>query len=188
MRLVACISSGSSDSIVRALPLLVGRLASRPSIRNEFYRYRQISPFKPSEFSRNIYPRFIPRIYIPSSRLNGRHFFETSLGPFELSTTVENTSPSSSLKFERSFEAREGGRGKKESCFPGRSLEIFLHRNLEPGTSPEIRFLMNRNLGDNLEFKGRQISSPLCTNNCCELENFPPLLSEDNQFGRKFPK
>lgn len=184
MRLVACISSGSSDSIVRALPLLVGRLASRPSIRNEFYRYRQISPFKPSEFSRNIYPRFIPRIYIPSSRLNGRHFFESSLGPFELSTTVENTSPSSSLKFERSFEAR----GKKESCFPGRSLEIFLHRNLEPGTSPEIRLLMNRNLGDNLEFKGRQISSPLCTNNCCELENFPPLLSEDNQFGRKFPK
>lgn len=123
MRLVACISSGSSDSIVRALPLLVGRLASRPSIRNEFYRYRQISPFKPSEFSRNIYPRFIPRIYIPSSRLNGRHFFETSLGPFELSTTVENTSPSSSLKFERSFEAREG----KERIVFSRSLvrDIF---------------------------------------------------------------
>ena len=145
MRLVACISSGSSDSIVRALPLLLGRLASRTSIRNEFYRYRQISPFKPSDQSfREIYtPRFIPSyIYILSSRLNGRHFFETSLGPawiiddrWEYLSFFRN----SSLKFEGSFEARKGRErivfsrevGNPLANRHGRSLEIFLHRGAQ---------------------------------------------------------
>lgn len=74
-------------------------------------------------FAKYISKIYTTYIYIPSSRLNGRHFFEASFDPFELSTTVENTSPSSSLKFERSFEAREG----KERIVFSRSLvrDIF---------------------------------------------------------------
>lgn len=175
MRLVACISSGPSDGIVRALPLLVGRLASRTSIRNEFYRYRQISPFKPSdpEFSRNIYPRFISTkniyIYIYSlfstkrptffrnqsrSRLNYRWPLRISLLLPSLLSEI--------WKIVRSKERRKEGRkkekrGEKESCFPEkwkspvqqtRSLvrDIFTPRRAISGQRHrQRRFLMNRN-------------------------------------------
>lgn len=123
---MACISSGSSDSIVRALPLLVGRLASRPSIRNEFYRYRQISPFKPSEFSRNIYPRFIPRIYIPLFSTKRPTFFRNQSRPVWI--IDDRWEYLSFLFFEiwKIVRSKEGREGKERIVF-SRSLvrDIF---------------------------------------------------------------
>lgn len=152
MRLVACISSGSNDGIVRALPLLVGWLASWTSIRNEFYRYRQISPFKPSDQSfREIYIQDLYRIYIyiyslfltkrptffrnqSRSRLNYRWPLRITLLLPSLLWNLKDRSKQGSK------EAKEEGK-RKDRVFPrsgnpranrhGRSLEIFLHRGAQ---------------------------------------------------------
>lgn len=171
MRLVACISSGSNDGIVRALPLLVGWLASWTSIRNEFYRYRQISPFKPSDQSfREIYIQDLyHRIYIyiyslfltkrptffrnqSRSRLNYRWPLRITLLLPSLLWNLKDRSKQGSKEAKE-----EGKREEKGSCFPEkwkspsqqtRSLvrDIFTPRRAISGQGHrQRRFLMNRN-------------------------------------------